>query len=537
MSPRATRWAWLGVALVSGVVVGLGFPPYHVWPAIPVGLAGVALACRQVRPGRGLAAGYLFGVGFYGVVIHWMSALGWPVLLVLTAWMAVWYALVGLVLALTRRWRGGWLAGVAVWLGVEWAGARWPIGGFGWARLAYATPGTPIAGLLPLVSSSGVGLLIVATGFGLGAAAERWWQWRQHRAIDPTSRRFPLAWPAVLAGLLLVSGLGGWAGSFYQPAPDGPSLTVAVIQGNVPGRGIDALGPRYTVENNHLSETILAQARINAGQDSRPDFVVWPENSTATDPLTDQTTHAIVQAAVDLVGVPILVGAITDGPGPDERQTTGLWWTSTGVTAVYHKRNLVPFGEWIPARQFFVPLVPALAYVGAQSIPGTDPGVLDVSAAGQPLRVGDIICFELAYDDTFDQMIAGTASTGGGAQVAVVQTSNAMFTGTVQMSQQEAITRVRAMESRREVLVATTNSLAGLIDAQGRIVYHAQLATADAQVFTVPIRTALTPAVAYRPVFDAATIAAPLLVWLVLGLAGRPRRRPTATATSTKERP
>ena len=45
-----------------------------------------------------------------------------------------------------------------------------------------------------------------------------------------------------------------------------------------------------------------------------------------------------------------------------------------------------------------LPLVPILAEVGAQSVPGTSPGVLDVPAAGRPLKVGDVICFELAYD-------------------------------------------------------------------------------------------------------------------------------------------
>lgn len=524
MSRRVERWTALAAALVAGLVVGLGFPPYRLWPAIPLGLAALLLACRRLGPGRGFIAGYVFGAGFYGVVIHWMAALGWPVMAVLTAWMAVWYGLVGLVLSLTRRRRGGWLAGVAVWLGAEWASGRWPIGGFGWARLAFATAGTPIDGLLPLVSSSGVGLLIVTTGFGLGLAGEGWWRWWRRRQSGGAMTR-PWAWSALVVGLVVVSGVGGWAGGYYQPAASGATLTAGVIQGNVPGRGLDALGPRYTVENNHLSETILLQAKVMTGQATAPDFVVWPENSTATDPLVDPTTKAIVQAAVDLVGVPILVGAITDGPGPNERQTTGLWWTPSGVTAEYHKRNLVPFGEWIPARGFFEPLIPALAYVGAQSVPGTEPGVLDVAAGGHPLRVGDVICFELAYDDTFDQMIEGGPASGGGAEVVVVQTSNAMFTGTDQMSQQDAITRVRAMEARRDILVATTNSLAGLIDARGRIVYQARLGTSDAAVFTVPTSTALTPAVAWRPVFDAVTVAGPLLVWLIVSLVDARRRR------------
>jgi apolipoprotein N-acyltransferase len=192
------------------------------------------------------------------------------------------------------------------------------------------------------------------------------------------------------------------------------------------------------------------------------------------------------------------------------------------VDATYHKRNLVPFGEWVPWKSFFVALVPDLEYVGAQSVPGTSVGVLDVALGEQPQRVGVIICFELAYDSTFDDVIKGDATIDG-AQVITIQTSNAMFTGTTQMAQQDRITRVRAMESRREILIATTNSLAGLVDSHGHVVYASQLRTSDSQVFTVPLRTHITPAVAYRPWFDLGTILLPLLGAGVLATAHRPR--------------
>jgi len=116
-------------------------------------------------------------------------------------------------------------------------------------------------------------------------------------------------------------------------------------------------------------------------------------------------------------------------------------------------------------------------------------------------------------------MVVGDTTTGGGAEVIVVQTSNAMFTGSVQMSQQDRITRIRAMESRREILIATTNSLAGLLDSRGQVVYLAQLRTADHQVFTVPTRTTVTWAVAYRGWIDGLSVGLPLLAgaaWLAI---------------------
>ena len=160
--------------------------------------------------------------------------------------------------------------------------------------------------------------------------------------------------------------------------------------------------------------------------------------------------------------MPILVGAVMQGPGPGERQTSALWWDpERGVLARYDKRNLVPFGEWIPLRDWLLPRLPVLRQVGAQSVPGTRPGVLQVGAGGRPVVVGVVLCFELAYDQTVQDTLTG------GAQVSVVQSNNATYGGTGQVQQQFAITRARAMESRREIAVATTNSISGLVDRDG----------------------------------------------------------------------
>jgi len=535
MTPRTLRWLKSGLAVAAGCCMGLGFEPFNMWFVVPVAVAVFVCVNLASTPRVGLLRGYLFGFGFNIVAFHWAGVLGVTVLLVFVVWLAVWYALVGLVISLTRRTAVWGLTGVAAWMGAEWVSSRWPFGGFGWGRLAYTSVGTPIDGLFPIVSVSGVSCLIVTTGFLLAWAARGAWAWRKLKSLGiqegstlPLDNSTPralyirtVAVPAALTvAILLVSGVGGLLAREYDPAPDTRTVTAAVVQGNVPGAGITALGPIFTVENNHLAETIILAAKVRTGQVAQPDFVVWPENSTATDPYTTPRTQTIIDQAIDIARAPIFVGAITSGPGEDERQTVGLWWTSDGVTDTYAKRNLVPFGEWVPFRSVMMKLVPELRYVGAQSVPGTKPGVLDVEAGGAPLRVGDLICFEVAYDGTVDDMLKGDTTTGG-AQVVVVQTSNAMFTGTDQMAQQDAITRIRAMESRREILVATTNSLAGLIDSHGRIVYEAKLRTSDTQVFTVPTRTSLTPAVRYRGLIDLGCVAVPLLCAAGLLIRGR----------------
>jgi len=125
--------------------------------------------------------------------------------------------------------------------------------------------------------------------------------------------------------------------------------------------------------------------------------------------------------------------------------------------------------------------------------------------------VGVVLCFELAYDQTVQDTLTG------GAQVSVVQSNNATYGGTGQVQQQFAITRARAMESRREIAVATTNSISGLVDRDGRVVTQTAEFTAASRVVQMPLRTALTPAVRFGAPLNGAISAAGLLFCFAAG--------------------
>jgi apolipoprotein N-acyltransferase len=69
----------------------------------------------------------------------------------------------------------------------------------------------------------------------------------------------------------------------------------------------------------------------------------------------------------------------------------------------------------------------------------------------------------------------------------VVQTSNASFTGTPQPEQQFKISRLRAIETGRWVLVPSTNGISGIIDATGQVVARAPLHAPATLSASVPL--------------------------------------------------
>jgi len=494
----------LGLALAAGVATGLGFAPVGLWPATLLGLAGLFRLAIPGRPRQAAGVGYLFGLGLFTVTIWWSAVMGWWIGAVFIAFLSTWMLGVALGVHAVARLPAWPVWAACVWSLYEFGAVRFPFSGFGWVRLAYTTPDQPLGGFLPWIGAAGTGWLVA-----LCAALIAW----PHGTRTLTR----------LGGLLVVLGLfvAGVVVITRPVVAGGPAVTVGMVQGDVDETADrTTMGRPRSVTAYHLSETVMLLARARTGLDPAPDFVLWPENATDYDVLTEPTTGDWVNRAAELAGVPILLGTIAEGPGPNQRQTTSLWWVpGQGPTARYDKRNIVPFGEYLPLRPLMLKLFPMTQEVGPQSVAGTLPGVLAVELAdGRPLALGDLICYDLAYDGTVYDTVRH------GAQVITVQSSNVTFTGTNEPGQQFQMTRVRAMELRREIVVSTTSSLSGLIDAKGRVVDRTAPSTAAARTYQIPERDTTTWAVRVGPWWErlaAGVGGVAILVGLVIGGAAR----------------
>lgn len=514
-------------AVLAGVATGLGQAPAGWWPLVIPGVAALTLLVSRGRPRTALGLGYLYGLAMFTTTIWWVRVVAWPAAVVLIAFMACWSMLTGWGVRMVQGLPIAPLWAACVWSAAEVGAARVPIGGFGWVRLAWTAVDTPIAGTLRWIGATGVSLLIALAGQLLAAAVGS----QRSSGRRDRDRRHRLGGRLVpgvtLVAVLAVASLAGewtirWADRQVAQEPAGPR--VMVIQGGVDGTtGSYAMGYARSVTENHLSETIAAIAAQRATGAPAPDMVLWPENSTDVDPVKDFQTRTLVTTATRVAERPILVGAVTEGPGPDERQTTAMWWPvgADRPTGVYHKRNLVPFGEWIPWRSVLLPLLPVLEHVGRQSVPGTTPGVLEASIGGRRVLIGDVICFELAYDHTVYDTVRN------GAQLLMVQSNNATYTHTGQPYQQWQITRARAIETGRQIVVSTTSSLSGLISPGGKVRDRTAEATHAWRMYTVAIGSGVSAGVKASPVIGLASVIAAVIAVLagVARSGWRPWRR------------
>ena len=545
----------LGAAAAGGLLVA-AFPPYGIWPLAIVSVAAFALVTRGVRARRGAWVGLVYGLAFFVPLLSWTGIYVGPApWLLLAAAEAAFMAALGAGLAVTARLPGWPLWGAALWVAQEAARDRGPFGGFPWGRLAFAQAESPLAWLsayggAPLVTFAVAlaGSLLAALALALAghgprrtaASATATATVTAHPGdvpADPgdtaartgsTGARRGRVWAAVpvVAGLVALAAVTGAAvaAGDWQTTQTRP-YTVAVVQGNVPRLGLEFNAQREAVLRNHVTETLKLATDARAGRVAKPDLVLWPENASDIDPIRNPDAYALIDSAAKAVGVPILVGTLADGPDPATtiRNIAYVWDPRTGPGESYVKRHPVPFAEYIPFRSIARVVSKDVDLVQRDFVSGDRPGNLTVG----PARIGDVICFEVAYDGLIDDVAHDS-------EMIVVQTNNATFGRSNETWQQLAMGRLRAIEHGRPVLVAATSGVSAVIDPDGHLQARSDVFTADVLVRVVSGREGDTLAgrVGAGPEWVVVAIG---LAGLVLAAGARRRRERDRTVLVTKE--
>ena len=262
------------LAAVAGVALSLAYPP--------VGCSGCSrsrwrrssLLTVDLTPRRAWVPASPSAPASASLLICWMRAVDVDAWLALSALETLFYGLLGAAVPLLQRRPPGpsgsprrgrpWRCCAAAGRSAGCRGAGWPS--------PSSTPRWPTRCRTSARSASAS--LLALFGTLLAALVVR--------------RRPPGSPHGVGLGLLTAAAPAGCPPCApWTPTPDG-ELTVAAVQGDVPGNGDDILYDFRQVTQNHVDATVRA-GRRGRGRRRRapPDFVLWPENSTAVDPFAD----------------------------------------------------------------------------------------------------------------------------------------------------------------------------------------------------------------------------------------------------------
>jgi apolipoprotein N-acyltransferase len=513
LRPRLTR---LGASVLAGLLLWSSYPGLNWWWAAI--LAFVVLSWLLTRPATtplgGFGYGFLVGLAFYLPLVRWVSILvGVTPLLALVLMCSVFPGIFGLSAVVVRQ-----LPGWPIWFAVLWAAQEWlkstvPFGGFPWGVVAAGQTDGPF---LPVVRLGGIPLLSLAIALigcsvtAIGAEVVSWWRASRQQPQSQTRDEPPaVVLPATCICLVFFATVAIWPQVRHSGTGSGnePSVTAAVVQGNVPRLGLMFNAQRLAVLDNAVKETRQLADDVRAGRVLQPDFVVWAEDASDVDPLRNPDAAQQIGAAVEAIGAPILVGTVLEVGGrpagsPAETNTVIVWNPKTGPGEHYDKRIIQPFGEYLPWRGFFRHLT-GLADWAGYIVPGKGTGV--VHAAGIP--VGVATCWEVIFDRALRD------SVRNGAQVLAVPANNANFNQTMS-EQQLAFSKVRAVELDRYVAVASNVGVSALVTPDGRELVRTSFfepAYLDGQV---RLKTSLTPAAKWGPILQGSLVVTAVAVLL-----------------------
>ena len=482
------------LAALAGVANAAAFPGLGWWPLVFVGTPLLLFCLIGRRFWSSCLVGLIGGFAFWGTHILWLTVYLGPVpWLALAGLQSIFFALGCALIALAWRRSSGFTLPVirfgivpaaigALWMLRETVTSSWPYGGFSWGRLAFSQSDGPFAGLVAWVGISGLSFLIAwASALVVQVfRAERTSRWGIRKPLFLLPIAVVVAMALMPAVAILPSG----------------TARIAAVQGDSDA----GLFARF-VPGQILQDHLAATAPLYG---NKVDLVVWPENAADLNPLQNDYSATALDTVSTKLSAPMIVGTIT-ATGEKTFNSLLLWKAGVGAIAQYDKIHPVPFAEYIPDRNFWYPLAPELLSLIPRGYTiGTRSNVFDLGA----IRAGVAICFDIVDDRLIRQMVSG------GANIIVAPTNNADFGHTDESAQQLAIVRLRAIETGRSVVNASTVGTSAIIGPTGMILDQLPTFQAGTMVRSVPLSTTTTPATAIGLPLEL-TLCAFALAWLL----------------------
>ncbi len=427
--------------LLAGVLLSASFPPINLWFLAPISLAIFYNQLVNSELKQRLQTSMIYAIFFFAPLLHWSSifvgALPW---LILALGESLFFLLFAIVKWKKDTWHYARFA--TLWALVELAREKFPFGGFGWGRIGFSQIQSPLSFYLPIIGVTGLSFLTLI--FALHFANEKF---RRQTFI------------ALVVTVAIGYGAEKIIDNQILQDVKTNTLRVTLIQGGVPQANLDFNSIPMAVFDKHYGTTLKYLESEDFAK-TPADLIIWPENASDLDPFR---TKSIADKIADLKkegGVDLLIGAVLDGKSGPEN--AAIHYRSNGEIVKYVKRDLAPFGEYIPLRTLAEKISPL-----ARNVVDFQPGKVRQIFRVKTGQFTPLICFELLDDQVFTE-------SASESNFLVSMTNNATFGKSSEAAQQFLIARVRAYEMRKVAAVVSTTGFTGFINSKGGVALQAE---------------------------------------------------------------
>ncbi len=438
---------WPLLSLTAGGLTTLAFAPFDLSWVVFLTLAAAFYFWNELPAKQAAISAWLFALGLQGTGVSWIyhslhthgsapAFFAALLIFLLSCYLSLYTALAAYtvnrylpnkpVLRLMLFYPASWI--VFEWL------QGYVMTGFAWMQLGYTQIDLPLSGFAPIFGNHAVGGLIAICAGALVLLVQ------QCRQIN-----FKFVLSVVLPVVLLWLG-GSGLKTVNWTDNAGDVIKVSVIQGNI------AQKDKW---KSHMKQLTLDRYRDLSLAQQDVDLFVWPETAIPdywhrTLPYIRQLSAEMKQRDADL-----LLGIFVKNE--KKRVLNSVLNVNGGV---YHKRHLVPLGEYIPLR-FLIEFFNQFVKIPMSDIASGDNSQILLTAAGVPLGVS--ICFE----DAFARDVIKDLPE---AKLLVNVSNDAWFEDSHQPHQHHAIARVRALEAGRYMIRSTNTGITAFIGPHGEVI-------------------------------------------------------------------
>lgn len=436
------------LALISGAIIPLSLAPFNIWPLSILGVALFVAALQPLTPKQSLFAGWLFGVGLFGVGTSWVyvsihtygaasAPLATGLTMLFVAGLALFFMLTSYLYVKFLKPRAlGLLVGFpALWVLNEWL-RTWFLTGFPWIFLGYAHEETWLSGWAPVVGVYGLSLITAFSGVVIYLCV-----------------RLSIRVRIILSTILLIPWL---LGLLLQPINwtkrNGDALTVSLVQANI--------AQEMKWNPDHMAEALIKYQKLS-GKYWQSDIIVWPE---AAIPFWKDQVDVFLENldeftkknnATMISGIPVREKVSEGG-----RYYNSVLAVGEG-SGLYHKERLVPFGEYVPLESMLRGLIGFFDLPMSNFAPGTNTSPYLTSKG--VIKIAPFICYEIVYPDFVNATLPR-------ADILLTISNDTWFGSSFGPFQHLQIAQMRALENGRYLLRATNNGISAIINEKGRLV-------------------------------------------------------------------